>query len=234
MTTPVTAVEISENKKLGPISATYVSQASCPNDCPWYGAGCYAESGVMGYTTQRLNRSTERDAVAIARAEADAIDGLSGERLLRLHVVGDTRTNRGAERIGSAAKRYAQRGMKPVKGKKVFGYSHAWKRVKRESWGEWVSMLASCETVADAKRAMTEGYAAALVVAEFERDSAYEMEGVTVLPCPAQTRDGVTCATCGLCRDDDRLREAGLVIAFAAHGAAKGKVKRKLISLQMV
>jgi hypothetical protein len=61
-----------------------------------------------------------------------------------------------------------------------------------------------------------EGYAAAVVVAAFEGEGVYRIDGVTVLPCPQQTR-GVTCRDCGLCRDDQRLRSARLVIAFQAH-----------------
>ena len=44
----VVAVEVSGNRKLGPVSATYVSQRSCPRDCPFLGRGCYAEWGHTG------------------------------------------------------------------------------------------------------------------------------------------------------------------------------------------
>src|SRR5690242_11902177 len=33
------AVEVSSNRKLGPVSATFVSQVSCPDYCPWYDDG---------------------------------------------------------------------------------------------------------------------------------------------------------------------------------------------------
>jgi hypothetical protein len=56
---------------------------------------------------------------------------------------------------------------------------------------------------------------------------------VTVVPCPQPTR-GVTCRDCGLCRDDARLREAGLVIAFQAHGSGGGAVRQTLMSLPTV
>src|SRR5262245_51876429 len=82
------AVETSDNRKLGPVSATYASQASCPRSCPWFGSGCYAETGHVGHTTRRLNRSAVRGPLAVARAEARAIDRLTADRLLRLHVVG--------------------------------------------------------------------------------------------------------------------------------------------------
>jgi hypothetical protein len=105
--------------------------------------------------------------------------------------------------------------------------------VARESWGDAVSVLASVETVRDARAAMARGYAATVVVASFEREGAYRIDGVTVVSCPNKTR-GVTCRDCGLCRDDGLLREAGLVIAFQAHGSGGAVVRRTLLSLPTV
>lgn len=227
------AVETSTNAKLGPVSASYASQASCPRSCPWYGNGCYAERGLVGWQTRRLNRSAVRGAARIADAEARAIDALTGDRLLRLHVVGDARTDAAAKVLGAAAHRYSRRGNAPRHGRKVWTYTHAWRTVSRESWGESVSVLASVETVRDARAAMARGYAAAVVVSAFEREGAYPIDGVTVIPCPNQTR-GVTCRDCGLCRDDERLRAAGLVIAFQAHGTGGASVRKTLLSLPTV
>jgi hypothetical protein len=183
--------------------------------------------------TRRLNRSQERNAYRIALAEAKAIDGLTGDRLLRLHVVGDCRTNASARVLGAAARRYSARGNHPRTGRKVWTYTHAWRDVKRSSWTDSVSVLASVETAADAKAAMRQGYAAAIVVGEFERDNAYPVEGLTVIPCPNQTK-GITCRECGLCRDDERLRKNGLVIAFAAHGRQAESMRQTLLSLPVV
>lgn len=227
------AVETSTNAKLGFVSATYASQASCPQSCPWYGNGCYAERGPVGWQTRRLNRSAVRGALRIARAEAKAIDALTADRLLRLHVVGDARTDAAARELGAAARRYASRGNSPRHGRKAWTYTHAWRSVARASWGDAVSVLASVETVRDARAAMARGYAAAVVVTAFERESAYAIDGVTVLPCPNQTR-GVTCRDCGLCRDDERLRSAGLVIAFQAHGSGGASIRRTMLTLPAV
>jgi hypothetical protein len=227
------AVETSTNTKLGPVSATYASQASCPRSCPWFNNGCYAERGLVGYQTRRLNRSALRGAGRIASAEARAIDTLTGDRLLRLHVVGDARTDAAARELGAAARRYASRGNAPRRGRKVWTYTHAWRSVARASWGDSVSVLASVETVRDARQAMAKGYAAAVVVSAFERESTYRIDGVTVLPCPNQTR-GITCRDCGLCRDDERLRSAGLVIAFQAHGTGGASVRKTLMTLPTV
>ena len=230
---PVVAIETTDNRKLGPVSATYASQDSCPGSCPWFGQGCYAEHGPISFTTHRLNRSTVRGALRIAEAEARAIDTLTGDRLLRLHIVGDARTDAAAKVLGKAAARYSARGNVPRRGRKVWGYTHAWRTVSRDSWGNAVSILASVETVRDARQAMERGYAAAVVVANFERETAYPIDGVTVVPCPEQTR-GITCRDCGLCRDDERLRSAGLVIAFEAHGSGAVNMRRTLRSLPVI
>ena len=227
------AVETSTNAKLGPVSATYASQASCPLSCPWLGNGCYAERGPVGFQTRRLNRSAVRSALRIAEAEARAIDALTGDRLLRLHVVGDARTDAAARVLAAAARRYSSRGNVPRRGRKVWGYTHAWRTVSRKSWGECISILASVETVRDAWHAMAQGYAAAIVVSTFERETAYPIDGTTVVPCPNQTRE-VTCWECGLCRDDKRLRAAGLVIAFEAHGTGGPAIRKTLMSLPTV
>ena len=57
---------------------------------------------------------------------------------------------------------------------------------------------------------------------------AYRINGVTVVPCPHQTR-GVTCRDCGLCRDDQHLRSAGLVIAFQTQGSGGATVRQTLL-----
>src|SRR5262249_1964855 len=183
--------------------------------------------------TRRLNRSALRSALHIAKAEARAIDGLTGDRLLRLHVVGDAKTEAAARELDAAARRYSARGNAPRHGKKVWTYTHAWRTVPRECWGDAVSVLASVETVREAREAMAPGSPAALVVAAFERQGAYPIDGTAVIPCPNQTR-GVTCRDCGLCRDDERMRSAGLVIAFAAHGARGAAVRQTLMSLPTV
>jgi hypothetical protein len=124
-----------------------------------------------------------------------AIDALTGDRLLRLHVVGDAKTDAAARELGAAARRYSARGNAQRRGKKVWTYTHAWRAVARESWGDAVSVLASVETVREAREAMAKGYAAAVAVAALEREGVYPIGGTRVLSCPHQTR-GVTCRGC--------------------------------------
>jgi hypothetical protein len=160
----------------------------------------------------------------IARAEARAIDGLltSGrvqDRPLRIHVGGDTPTAEGARIIAAAARRFSER----VKGP-AYTYTHSWRTVPRSAW-KGVSVLASIESTADGRRAIRRGYAPAVVVERFEGPKAFERDGIKWIPCPAQTRDDVSCDSCRLCMDADALRDRGAGIAFAAHGTATKAAK---------
>lgn len=222
------AVEHSKNSKVGDVSATYVALKSCPTSCPLRGEGCYAELGKVGMYVRRLDRNAagqDVDGRDMARAEAREIDSLSGKRALRLHVSGDSRTFVNARIVANAAERYMARG-----GQKVWSYTHAWRDVAREAWGA-VSVLASCESLDDAAQALDEGYAPAVVVDAHPADgkaSRVNAHGIKLIPCPAQTRDDVTCADCKLCWNDDMLRSRRAAIAFAAHGP-KAKQVRTLV-----
>ena len=215
-----TAVNVSKNSKIGITAATYASRASCPKDCALWDV-CYAKFGHVGFTTDRLDRAVAdagADALDVAVAEAKAISELTSGLPLRLHVVGDCATNRAAKVVSKAAVDYSARFKAPV-----WTYTHAHRKVKRDSWGA-VSVLASCETAKDAKLAMSRGYAAALVTGPHPEDGkAYHdaATGIKIIPCPAQTRDAVQCHQCRLCWDDKRLHGMNAVVGFEAHGVKK-------------
>lgn len=215
------AVNVSKNAKIGVTAATYASRASCPPDCPLWD-GCYAKFGHVGMVTARLGKAgVDRNATAldVAEEEAEAIDNLNSGLPLRLHVVGDCRTNQTAKIVAGAAMRYSTRQNKAP----VWTYTHAHRDVSRASWGT-VSVLASCESTRDALDAMSRGYAAAIVTGPHpENGKAYHdaATGLRIVPCPSQVRDEVTCAKCKLCWDDEKLLGSNTVIAFEAHGAKK-------------
>lgn len=220
----VSVVQSSENPKVGVATVTYASQATCPQDCPLLGAGCYAEAGRVSFATRRVNASgTGMSPDELAQEESEAIDAIAdpeGEDL-RLHIVGDCTTNVGAKLLAGAARRWKRRG-----GGRVWKYTHGWRTVAKSSW-KGVSILASCETLSQVRQARKRRYATALVVDSFRQKAAYEVEGVKLLPCPNQTI-GVQCVRCGLCMDADRLYAAGLTIAFEAHGAKQNQIRRAL------
>lgn len=216
---PVFSVENSGNGKLGPMSATYVSQDSCSPDCPHKDNGCFTESGVMAIHTGRLNRATAGESPEeLALLEALAIDGLSGRMDLRVHVVGDCRTPTAATIVAAAMKRHRKK-----RDRAAWTYTHSWRDIPVKSWlGE--SVLASVETARAAKQAMRAGYPAALVVVDFEgHTKAYRKDGVKLLPCKEQV-DGTQCIDCLWCSQGEALLRTGTVIGFLAHGTKRKNV----------
>ena len=222
----VITVEKSQNSKTGEVSTTYVSQQSCPSSCPLLGSGCYAESGMVGIHTHKLNNAGKATPLELAREEAHAIDGLSGTRAMRLHVVGDCSTPRAALTVSSAAMRYTAKFRQSV-----WSYTHAWREVPRKNW-QGVSILASCESIADAATALNAGYAPAVVIASHTTPKARRdaTTGINMIPCPAQTKN-VQCTDCKLCWRADWLVSSRSAITFAAHGSSTKRVREKLIQI---
>lgn len=214
------AVERSENRKLGigKCSATYVSQASCPTDCPLLHKGCYAEKGTPRFATFKVNQSPERESpIELAQAESKAIDSLSGKFPLRLHVVGDCAGLMEANLVSMAAERYQAKHQQPV-----WTFTHAHHRVPRAAWRN-ISVLASCHSLEEVEAAHQAGYAASLVSNRLPptqgkawKESCGEKE-FTLIPCPQQSGKAKDCISCRLCFRDDKLHAAKAVIVFKKH-----------------
>jgi len=204
-----------------PVSQTSAAQASCPTECPFYGNGCYAESGPQGIHTRRLNAGADNvppDVIAADEAEAIYSQWPRDGRLLRVHVVGDCRTWYAARLVSDAVDVAQSEGAGDA-----FGYTHAFARVPRSAWGP-VSVLASVETPDDVRLANQNGYAPAIVAesraAGMQRLAA---AGVRGIGCPAE--DGnADCESCRLCTRADTLRDSGRGIVFVAHGSGTRKV----------
>lgn len=186
---------------------------------PLKDSGCYAQDGMVAFHERRISdyaNAHNLSAETVAMHEARAIRYHAPEsegHPLRLHVSGDCRTNRAAEIVSRACAKWLAA---------VWTYSHAWRDVRRSSWG-CVSVLASIEDPKDGPKAIQRGYAPALVVAEHPEDGrAFESNGVKYVPCPAQTTNGrITCIKCRLCFDAKALRERHTGIAFAVHGSRR-------------
>lgn len=238
------------NEPAGPfVVTTYVSiAATCPDSCAFKSGGCYAIAGATHLTLRGLDRAAlDKVGLEVTQAEADALDGLwrsgipqdgaRGGRDLRLHVAGEVSCRKGAERLGDTARRWKAR-----RGGRIWTYTHRWREIPRKAWGP-ISVLASCETPADARAANAAGYAVAVVVPTFPDGArSFSYAGRRAIPCPAEVaaferEDSeeplrITCSQCRLCMDDAKLRDRGLVIAFATHGADSDDAAAKLVQLR--
>lgn len=215
--------------------STYVSiDATCPDSCTFKGNGCYAQAGQKHRTVGKLDRAGRRfSALEVSEGEAAALgalwqggvpqNGRRGGPDLRLHVAGDVSCRRGARALGDAVAALQARGLGTA-----WTYTHRWREIPRGAWGP-ILVLASCETVADAREAQRRGYAPALTVEAFGSSRAWRVApGLRAIPCPFEARgQKPTCVECRLCLDRDLLR-MGAAIVFAVHGSQAEAAKRRL------
>ena len=228
-------VENTQNQKLSKndkVDCTYVAiESTCPKSCAFKNNGCYALNSYVGIVVSRLEKeSIGFTPLQSARAEALAIDNshnggdIPSGRNLRLHVSGDSRTLAGTRLINNAIGRWKKRG-----GGNCWSYTHAFEKVHRKNWSN-VSILASIDSIEQAEKARNNGYAPAIVVSSFDNDKVFKLPGSDIkwIPCPSQTHKEVSCDDCKLCMKSDWLYETNRGIAFAAHGVARNKIKRRL------
>jgi len=165
-----------------------------------------------------LNAFGDASPEEIARQEAVAIDALPPGQFLRLHTVGDCKTNEAARMVSVAAARWVARSIaagfvKPM----VYTYTHAFDVVDRASWGD-VSVMASCETEDDIRLATSRGYAVELTRAHSEIDGT-PIAGLTPTLCPQQTGKLPDCASCGACGRDSMWKRTNRLMVLDPHGA---------------
>jgi hypothetical protein len=202
-------VKQSSNSKTGPIPVTYSQRETCPPSCPHYRADCYAEDY---YTRMSWDKVAQRGGDLAALCESVA--ALPAGQLWRHNVAGDL-PGAGEEVDAAALGEIVKANM----GRRGFTYTHKksadgiyW-AAQATAWGFTVNLSVDDAGDADALAELDAGPVVAIVPTDTPEKS-YTPAGRTIIVCPAQTRDGVTCASCGLCARADR----GVIIGFRAHG----------------
>jgi hypothetical protein len=105
------------------------------------------------------------------------------------------------------------------RGRNGFTYTHkkssealAWAQHATD-WGFTVNL--SADDAGEADTLAATGQPTVCIVPMDTPSKTTTPEGRTIVVCPAQTRDDVTCQTCGLCARSDRT----VIIGFRAHGS---------------
>jgi hypothetical protein len=142
-------------------------------------------------------------------------------RFLRDRVVGDVVTESGTidhDYIEAIADLATEADLVP------FGYTHAWRAMDREDVDRIADagyvMNASCETREDIRTAIDLGMPVTIasdIVEDGETFTRPDGKTLRIVTCPAQTRENVTCADCGLCAKPERAA----VVRFNIHGTAR-------------
>jgi hypothetical protein len=212
---------VSSNTKTGQIPTSTTERASCPTTCAFYDKGCYAKSGPQAIHWRKVSNA-ER---GVSWAEfTKLIRKIAKGQLWRHNVAGDLPHN-----DGNIDYLQLRQLIDANKGKKGYTYTHHILNdhnviAVQNSNALGFTVNASCESVDEADRVMTEYNIPAVAVVNSEKtDRFYKTaNGRKVITCPATIHENVTCATCGLCQVADR----DYILAFPAHGNAKKTVNQ--------
>ena len=198
----------SGNRKTGPIPVTYSERETCPPSCPHYRADCYAEDF---YTRLSWDKVPVRggDLAALCASVAALPEG----QLWRHNVAGDLPGQ--GETVDAVALGEIVRANI---GRRGFTYTHKKSADAIEwaghatRWGFTVNL--SADDAGEADTLAETGLPVTAIVPMDCPEKSYTPEGRTIIVCPAQTRDHVSCASCGLCARANR----GVIVGFRAHG----------------
>lgn len=239
MTYQASLTLVSRNAKTGPIPVSTTTKATCPNDCPFKEAGCYAKGGPLAIfwgkvTSGEFGTSWQEFTKKVAK--------LPKGILWRHNQAGDLPGNGDSIDVDALASL-----VKANKGKRGFTYTHydvvdnasnAIAVYVANNAGFTVNLSANTLSHADKLASLNIAPVVVVLPVEFERQSKgkeytesltdYRVrtngaklqtpQGRKVTICPATYRDDVTCMSCGLCA---RLRD--VIVGFPAHGAQKKK-----------
>lgn len=214
----------SSNLKTGPIPTTMTEKSSCPSSCPLRNNGCYAENFPLALHWGRV-----ADTGISAHELADKLATLPTGQLWRHNVAGDLPTLAdGTIDMGEMSPiLYAVR----VRQLKTIVYTHHMltrSNIERlqELRSLSVNVNASCESLNQVNHALDNGINAVMVV-PVGSPKREKIGNTTLIKCPAQYLENVTCASCGLCARD-RVGKR-VAVTFEAHGARKGSVMEAIV-----
>lgn len=215
----------SGNRKTGPIPVSITEQKSCPDTCSWYEKGCYAKYSFLG----KYWKAVARKGFYWARF-CKEISFLKDGQLWRHNQAGDLP---GVNRKISF--KMMRQLIKANKGKRGFTYTHKPvldntklckdnRKIIKEANKNGFTINLSADDLAQADKLASLNVAPVCVVLPSDAPQKLKTaEGRHVIACPAEYREEMSCATCGLCAIVSRKS----IIGFRAHGTAAKSVSKR-------
>ncbi len=219
-------LSLSSNAKTGKIYVSTTSGDTCPAACPFRhdnAGGCYAGSGPLALHWRKVSNGERGGNLESFAAQIRAIPEGS---LWRHNQAGDLPGEGDAiDTHALAAIVEANRGRrgftythKPVLGSGAQETSNRDAIANANANGFTVNL--SGNTLSHADQLASLGIAPVCVVLPSDApDTSYTPDGRKVIVCPAQQREGITCATCQLCQRGKRT----VIVGFRAHGTSHRK-----------
>lgn len=210
----------SNNKKTGPIPVTRTERASCPDTCAFFNSGCYAEVGPTRIHWQKLN-SSGLNIVQLT----EKIRALPSGQVWRHNEAGDL-----AHHDGTIDADALQALVRVNNYRKGFTYTHHAMTRENQALIKYANSAGftvnlSANNLAHAQALESLGIAPVCVTVPASLWSEGPIHrtqwGATVVRCPAEYREGLTCAVCKLCTVSSRKG----IVGFTFHGVSKNKAQ---------
>jgi hypothetical protein len=211
----------SSNSKTGPIPVSTTEKASCPDRCSLKGNGCYASDYHLNMHWEKVSqglRGTDWQGFVTQ------VSKFKPGQLWRHNQAGDLPSNNGKTIDWAKLDDLIQANQ----GKRGFTYTHySWEGFNgsliKQSNARGFTINTSTESLDDALASFQAGFPTTVILNPgtiAPGTQSFKYQGATISICPAQTREGITCASCALCSHANR----GSIVGFLAHGASKNKV----------
>lgn len=221
----------SRNTKTGNIPVTTSDAKTCPDACPLKASGaCYAKHGPLGMYWQKIDGGQ----YAITWQNLiDSVTALPDGQLWRHNQAGDL-PGEGDEIDCNALIDLvnANRGKKgftythkPVEGYNTIPMNNRDAIRHANANGFTINLSADNLAEADSLKALNIGPVVTVLPREAPSVS-YTPAGNKVVVCPAQTRDDVSCKSCGLCA----ISKRDIIVGFLAHGVSAKKAEAIALS----
>ena len=217
----------SGNAKTGPIPVSTSSRATCSPSCPFLNNGCYGDGGPLAIHWAAVSKGERGEPLPRFLAN---IASLPADQLWRMNQAGDL-----AHTNGRISRRFIRGIIEANKGRRGFTYTHhdltkgENLSLVRQANRQGFRINVSTESELAADNAIAAGLPAVITVPSNEERTTWRTPANnTVLVCPAQRSDTLTCSDCQLCHK----RGARVVIAFKAHGISRRKVEAAIAEAQ--
>lgn len=222
----------SANVKTGAIPVSTTEKKSCPPGCP-HVKTCYAKQGPLALHWNKvsnkdrgsswntfINQIKQFDPGQLWRHnQAGDLPG-AGNKIDKVKIQSLVSANNAAQALGFT---YTH---KPVLGRDPIAKENKVIIKNANKAGFTINLSADNLAQADKLVKLNIGPVVTLLPEDYQ-DKSITPAGNTVIVCPAQTRDNVSCSTCKLCANVNR----SVIIGFKAHGTAK-KAASKIFYMQ--
>lgn len=224
-------IEVSRNRKTGPIPVSSSPMSTCSPTCP-FNLGedgrvlsengetpkCYGGFGNSRIHWTNLTNGKKSANIVGWNEFTDKVRRLPHNQLWRHDEVGDLPHKKGmidGDRLSELVRANRK--------KRGFTYTHhelnAYNALLiNTANNNGFTVNVSCNSVHEMKLPLMYGFPVVTIL-PIDAPNVQTVDGVKVVACPAEKSDNVTCASCGLCQDAKR----DYVIGFRAHGTNKKK-----------